>query len=1221
MIVNTSNDSSISSRTSPPENKKQNNMQRKSPYKSRMSSIKPKEIETKPNIEVSSESKNELVPVANAGKTPQESIKGHIQPIVSFIKKRPVSIATVIGLWVYSSFYFTVAIFIALAFGAGRIYDHIKVPNEKGSERVDKYALQRLQPLSAVGQNLKQSIMNQPGTPLTPVELKFSPSVMRPIDQIISYIVRDFINNWYVNINKSNGEEFPNAVRVALRNIFINIGQSASRMNPAHLILSIINSTLTHVREYQAFEASGQSLDVYRHEQPDSVFNRFKTHSSKCQHFLQLASRILVHTLPKSERASPVVLTFVREVFATSVLMPLAMKVADPHTINLLICKCLDPNVVQQNNPTEDASNHAEGQKEAMDYDDTSPIPDHFPHTICIKICEAKGVRQSHSKHPLLCSVIIGGELQETRKVAASKHPIWQQELLFSINAQIVEELFAVVIDLCAFEPVTQDQIIGTANIPLDHILEQRVIREWYSLGNGAEILVETKLIYKGEITPDNEKPLPHPKGLVVDTKKKSPAEQRHDPQMAIKMSIHQVVVENDGLVELMQFLETRGVGTYLQLYIMIDSFKQFAVMDAMSPTQPFTSFSNLKSDAIQIIDNFFTLSTELNNTSVPALDFGDPKATKRYVERLRHKIENNPSPDMLDGLQDKILSFVDVYHFDAFKETEGFRKFAESVNFDQYRTSPPSGLPLSGKSTSPDTKTHSNNAKHDLPMVKLNSKLHDSIRKMQNEIDHVDASFTTLGAGVSTEDIHKKFSLQTKMNILKDIKSEVENTMTSGYPSRIFDLSGIDVIVRPQDESSQQFNILSSLGASNNITGAQTSVFHISVLKRPLSAKKISHGTNIPTLLYIIPKTADEFRELHDELSRGYPEVIMDDLPSSLADGKGGVSFKDFMGPSSVERRAKRTIVQVDTATKLTAWLNTLISDYVYQIDQCVINFLEKPDEVSESNGEFLTMSLVSNAFKKAGSKIREVTISTGENMKAASASMWSGKESADPSKTSPESESDRHTQAEPLKPFKKKQKSNSPSNVPGSNPEAQAKSSSRLTPTDTRIIVDCVFAAIEECFQLTAPSQWLRQQSLNVIKVVLDQTYGQTITTTIETKIDDLLSTESVSQYLNMTVDALWPGGIFITREQDREGPMKALDQHQQEVEKVSVKNKAKHLWMGTHESNVTTYIDTIGRVSGRYNAAMGMSMLFQMLQNPELNEQLVCLLFESIVKSLIQ
>ncbi|KAH6576349.1 hypothetical protein BASA60_004549 [Batrachochytrium salamandrivorans] len=219
------------------------------------------------------------------------------------------------------------------AFYLGRVSPLLQLPAQSGMQRIALLTTQRLSHENedelVLQYNKERSI-----APSTAFENAMPPKVCASMDRLISFIVRDFINGWYAKLNHSNSPEFPDAVHGSLREAFSTLGLSASRINPADLILALIGTILSHLREYKNFEASQLPLDEYMEQHPTSIFNKCATTEQINQHLRDLSMRIAIHALPRADRSSPLVFGIVREIVGTTVLLPLVNKFSDPDWLN-----------------------------------------------------------------------------------------------------------------------------------------------------------------------------------------------------------------------------------------------------------------------------------------------------------------------------------------------------------------------------------------------------------------------------------------------------------------------------------------------------------------------------------------------------------------------------------------------------------------------------------------------------------------------------------------------------------------------------------------------------------------------------------------------------------------------------------------------------------------------------------------------------------------------
>ena len=91
---------------------------------------------------------------------------------------------------------------------------------------------------------------------------------------------------------------------------------------------------ICHVQEYKKFDSSGLDIKDYLEANPESKFNQYNTKEKVVESLRGLSMRLIVATLPRSERGSAVVFGMVREILATSVLLPVMEKVTAPVWLN-----------------------------------------------------------------------------------------------------------------------------------------------------------------------------------------------------------------------------------------------------------------------------------------------------------------------------------------------------------------------------------------------------------------------------------------------------------------------------------------------------------------------------------------------------------------------------------------------------------------------------------------------------------------------------------------------------------------------------------------------------------------------------------------------------------------------------------------------------------------------------------------------------------------------
>ncbi|KAJ3242009.1 sorting nexin 13 [Chytriomyces hyalinus] len=196
-----------------------------------------------------------------------------------------------------------------------------------------------------------------------------------------------------------------------------------------------------------------------------------------------------------------------------------------------------------------------------------------------------------------------------------------------------------------------------------------------------------------------------------------------------------------------------------------------------------------------------------------------------------------------------------------------------------------------------------------------------------------------------------------------------------------------------------------------------------------------------------------------------------------------------------------------------------------------------------------------------------------------------------------------------------KKSGKSPSP-NKSKVNPQPTSTEESQMSPQELAILLECAFGIIEEVFNLSDPNQWIRQKGLQVVKSVLRNNYGKTISASIQTQVDDIRSPESVSGYLNSISDNLWPNGEWMYSTPDYLAELEANKLNPRtDQQRTDTRIEAKDLFLN---NAALLGLDGIQTVVGKTNTTVGLSRLFNMLQQRDLNRGLVCAVLEAMIRA---
>jgi hypothetical protein len=156
-----------------------------------------------------------------------------------------------------------------------------------------------------------------------------------------------------------------------------------------------------------------------------------------------------------------------------------------------------------------------------------------------------------------------------------------------------------------------------------------------------------------------------------------------------------------------------------------------------------------------------------------------------------------------------------------------------------------------------------------------------------------------------------------------------------------------------------------------------------------------------------------------------------------------------------------------------------------------------------------------------------------------------------------------------------------------------------------EMNFVLDCTCEVIEEVFHLSAPTNWLRNQGLYLVKTLIRNTYGSVISDMIQKNVESILNEENICLYLDTIREYIWPI-------EDLSDPTNE--------EKNLAKTNAWNLLMQENTPRETTLgigIDRIQKIVGKYNTIIGLTRLFNMLQHEELNRILMFSFLQVLVE----
>jgi sorting nexin-25 len=179
--------------------------------------------------------------------------------------------------------------------------------------------------------------------------------VSEGIDELLSFITRDFVSSWYHNIspNPTFANEIDRTIRVALENL-------RDRLIAEDLVLVVVSRVFpiltNHLKEFDVAERSvrGRNLsrNVTESEELDlAVANKYREgrlhpavalslsdqKAVQQEYLRKIAVGLLPQLFPESVLKSRIVSVLIREIISCAVLLPIVTALSDPDTWNQLV--------------------------------------------------------------------------------------------------------------------------------------------------------------------------------------------------------------------------------------------------------------------------------------------------------------------------------------------------------------------------------------------------------------------------------------------------------------------------------------------------------------------------------------------------------------------------------------------------------------------------------------------------------------------------------------------------------------------------------------------------------------------------------------------------------------------------------------------------------------------------------------------------------------------
>ncbi|KAI5898213.1 uncharacterized protein SCHCODRAFT_02696797 [Schizophyllum commune H4-8] len=217
---------------------------------------------------------------------------------------------------------------------------------------------------------LTRSQWSQSTSQALPPLIPDSPEVSAAINELIDFILRDFVESWYQSISSSTS--FPAAVANIIHDSLDKLLARASQIDLAALIIKrILPKITTHIEQFRqsevALRGAGLERKLTQSEELDlmlagrygsdgkealhpaiSNLSTGYTKQTEEQHLRVLVERALPFILPETEAESHALVIVVREIASCAVLCPVMEMLADPDFWNRIIDQVAGAVIQQQ---------------------------------------------------------------------------------------------------------------------------------------------------------------------------------------------------------------------------------------------------------------------------------------------------------------------------------------------------------------------------------------------------------------------------------------------------------------------------------------------------------------------------------------------------------------------------------------------------------------------------------------------------------------------------------------------------------------------------------------------------------------------------------------------------------------------------------------------------------------------------------------------------------
>ncbi|KAI7901207.1 PXA domain-containing protein [Cokeromyces recurvatus] len=172
------------------------------------------------------------------------------------------------------------------------------------------------------------------------IELYYPP-LTTVINQLLDYVMRDFIASWWTPLNEYKDPTFEKVARERLNIVCLNLQKILLNQERNDIVMStlygVANTLIIHMRECRAFEDSKLTIEEYVLSNPQSPFAQLLSKEKQHKQLRGLSHLFLKKTLPTPDRDSHLLMSLFTELLAIFVFGNVLDSLSDPDFLNCWI--------------------------------------------------------------------------------------------------------------------------------------------------------------------------------------------------------------------------------------------------------------------------------------------------------------------------------------------------------------------------------------------------------------------------------------------------------------------------------------------------------------------------------------------------------------------------------------------------------------------------------------------------------------------------------------------------------------------------------------------------------------------------------------------------------------------------------------------------------------------------------------------------------------------